>query len=249
MGLVFSGWIFRPRLVPTLFAVVGFLFLCSLGNWQLRRREAALERRAEFLARIADPPFSADAPPPDPDGRRASVVGLPDWSRVMLVAGKYMWMQAGYRVILPVHVSGAAPDLGWVLVDVGWIPADEAELILSNEQNQSGERTYTGLVRTFEEKPDAAGLFEKEQGYQRRWKDYSPLTMGSAVGKTVPNWILTDGEGVAAGADIPDRVPPVSGWVAEPELLPHGQYAFTWFSLAFTLLAVWGSYSMQRKAV
>jgi surfeit locus 1 family protein len=232
---------FRPSLVPTLFVALGLLLLCSLGSWQLRRRAEAVEERDRYYTRLAEPPFDVAAAPPDADLRRATVTGTPDWDHHLLVHGKYMWMQPGYQVIVPVAFAGGA-----VLVDAGWVPQDEWALILERERAAGGTRSYAGLARAWVEDPQAAGTFPVVDGYQRDWRAVSPIAMGRAAGVEVPGWVLVDGEGIGPEAEIPDREPPIGGWRTEPQERPHGQYAFTWFSLAVCLLGMWGSASTRR---
>jgi cytochrome oxidase assembly protein ShyY1 len=219
---------------------LGVLLLGNLGAWQIRRMGEARLERERYAARLAEPAFDVLAPPADPDLHRGKLVGMPDWDHYVLQAGKYMWGQIGYQLIVPVHGSG-----GTVLVDVGWVPADEVELVVSKERAVPGERTYEGLVRVVAEDPDARGAFAPEGGYQRRWRALSPHAM--APGVDVPSFVLVDGEGIDADADIPDRELPVSGWRTEPQQRPHGEYAFTWFSLMITLVLVWISASFRKE--
>ncbi len=237
-----TPWTFRPRVAPTVFAVLGFAFLCSLGAWQLRRREEARNARAFGEARLAESAFDADAAPSDPDWRRASVTGVPDWKRRMVLPSRTMWLQQGQQWIVPVR-TGAGHD---VLVNVGWVPDDEAAVVLAREVALEGARTYTGLARVVEEIPDAPAD-PVTGGHVVRWKQVAPKQMAEMLGGDVLPWVLVDGEGIAADAPIPDRAPPVGGWRTTLPERPHGEYALTWFSLAFTLLGVWGSVSVRRE--
>ena len=230
---------FRPRAGPTIGAALGVLILGSLGVWQLRRLSEAGAVRLLFEQRIAQEPFDGTAPPADPDLRRVRVSGVPDWDHYLLLAGKYMWGEVGYQLLVPVRGAGGA-----VLVNAGWVPADEVEPTLARERAVVGERSYEGLARVFSEDASAAGTFPLEDGYQRRWRGISPKAMAGGV--EVPAFVVYEGEGIAADAEIPDREPPIGGWRTEAPERPHGQYAFTWISLMFTLVLVWASASTQR---
>lgn len=235
---------FRPRLVPSLFALAGLSILLSLGTWQLRRMWAADEARARFESRLAEPAFDGSDPPADPHERRARLSGRPDWDRHLLILGKYMWMYIGYQVIVPVRLDGG----GTVLVDVGWVPKDEWDLILARERAQGAERRYEGLARVPEPGEGmarAAGA--PAEGFVREWRRVDPAEMGRALGEPVAPWILVDGPGLGADDPISDRDPPIAGWRMVPHAIAHGQYAFTWYSLAATLLLVWGSASFRRE--
>lgn len=230
---------FRPTPGFSLFALVGVGILCSLGTWQLNRRAQATETRARYFERLAEPPFDARTPPPDPDLRRVFLEGTPDWDHRFYVHGKYMWMQPGLQLHVPVRMDDGA----WVIVDAGWIPMDEAEQFVEIERAVPGPRRYAGLARALPERADSAGTFPLTDGYQRSWRTADPISMGRAAGLTTPGWLVVDGEGLAADADIPDRMPPISGWRAEPQTMPHTEYAFTWFGLALSLVLVWVSAS------
>ena len=160
----------------------------------------------------------------------------------MRIAGKYMWMEIGEQLVVPVRT-----DDGWVLVNVGWVPLDESALIVARERGEPAPRRYSGLMRAAVE-PDARGDFPFEDGFQRRWRSADVAAMGAQLGEgaRVAPLILVEGEGLPADAPIPDRQPPIGGWRTTPPERPHGQYAFTWFSLAFTLVGVWASMSLQR---
>lgn len=219
------------------------MILASLGTWQLNRLDEAAGNRSRFSERLAAPPFDAFAPPADPDLRRVRVTGVPDWDHHVLLGGKYMWGVVGYQLIVPVRAAG-----GSVLVNTGWVPADEVELILARERSGAGALAYEGLARVYAEEPTAKGAFPPanapEPGFQRHWRAISPQAM--AAGTEVAQFVVFEGEGLAPDAAIADRVPPIGGWRTEAPERPHVQYAVTWFSLMLTLLLVWMSASVQR---
>jgi surfeit locus 1 family protein len=217
------------------FAAVGCAFLSSLGAWQVGRLHESEADRAAYAARLDEPAFDADAPPDDPADRRVRVTGTPRWDRYFLLAGKYMWSKPGYQLLVPVRTVAGAN----VVVNLGWIPADEVELILPNERAIPTPRTFEGIARVYPEDPDARGTFGEDDGYARRWRALSPRAMGAQAGVDVPGWIVVEGKGLGPDEDIPDRTPPIGGWRTEAPTRPHGEYAFTWFSLATTLFAVW----------
>lgn len=226
--------------MPTAFTVVGLAILVSLGVWQVRRMGEASAREAEFAARLAEPPFDAAAPPADAGDRRGRVTGTPRWDRHFLLAGKYMWSQVGYDLLVPVELDGGA-----VIVDLGWVPAEEAEAVVARERAVAAPRTFEGLARVYPEDGDARGTFAPEDGYQRRWRAPAPRAMGEQAGLVVTPWILVAGEPLGASETPKDREPPIGGWRAELPKRPHGEYALTWFSIAAVLLGVWLSASFQ----
>lgn len=228
---------FRPSPGFTVFMVIGVSLLWSLCGWQLRRRAEAAAERVAYAERLDLPAFDAASPPAEPEFRRVRITGSPDWAHAQRVIGRYMWSQQGEQLIVPVGTGQGS----WVWVDVGWVPEDEADAIIAREQAAGSVRTYVGIARPYPETPDAA-----VPGAPGRWRAVSPGAMASALGIQTPSWLVIDGEGLADDADIPDRVPPISGWRTTPAQRPHGEYAFTWFGLGLTLLLVWGSASLSR---
>ena len=133
-----------------------------------------------------------------------------------------------------------------MLVNVGWVPDDEAALVLARETAVAGERTYAGLARVVDEVPSAQAD-PVTGGHVVRWKQVAPKQMAAMLGGDVLPWVLVEGEGIPEDAAIPDRAPPIGGWRTTLPERPHGEYALTWFSLAVTLLGVWGSLSVRRE--
>jgi surfeit locus 1 family protein len=242
-----SRWTFRPGRGATVFAVIGFALLVSLGTWQLRRRAEAASLRALGEERLAAPAFDAADPPDDPDWRRVRVTGTPDWDHLLVLPSRFMWMQPGQQWIVPVRPEGGAGRI--VLVNVGWVPDDEAEPILARERAMASPRTYEGLARIPEPFPAARAEGADPAGYPRRWRGVAPGQMGEALGMDLAPFVVVEGEGIAETAEIPDRAPPVGGWRTTLPERPHGQYALTWFCLAATLVGVWLSLSVRREEV
>ena len=192
--------------------------------------------RELYAERLLLPAFDASRPPDAPELRRVQASGTPDWDHVQRILGRYMWTQPGVQLLVPLTIEG-----GHVLVDVGWVPEDEADAIIQRERAAGKERTYSGIARPFTDDPDAA----LQGGEPGEWRAVSPPAIGRELGITLPDWVVVDGEGLGADADIPDRVPPISGWRMVPVQRPHGEYAFTWFGLGMSLCLVWLSMSFS----
>ena len=196
--------------------------------------------RLLFEERLALPAFDAAYPPTDATFRRVHAAGAPDWDHVQRVLGRYMWSQPGVQLILPVQLeTPGEPRPAWVLVDIGWVPTDEADAIIRRERAAGVIRSYAGIARPFTDELSA-------RIDVARWRSVSPAAMAAELGVQVPQWVVVDGEGLDDQAPILDRVPPISGWRSAPSQRPHGEYAFTWFSLGLTLAAVWLSLSFSK---
>ena len=246
-------WRFRPRLGPTAFMVLGVGFLASLGSWQLRRLDEATALRASYVARMAAPAFdAAGAVPPDPDRARVHLRGTPDWDRRMILPNRYLWNYPGMNWVVPVQVEGSDRV---VLVDVGWVPSDEAEAVLARERARPGLRVVEGLARVAPASDDTVSSRIVVEGSgapatgsaPTRWARVAPSTMAASVGVAPQSFYVVEGAGLAEDEDIADRDPPIGGWRTTPPERPHAQYAFTWYALGLTLAAVWLSASFRRE--
>ena len=178
--------------------------------------------------------------PPDAELRRVQVSGTPDWDHVQRIIGRYMWTQPGMQLVVPVATAGG----GRVLVDIGWVPDEDADAIIERERAAGPTRTWAGIARPFSDDPEAA----LAGGPTGEWRAVSPPAIGRLLGSSFPTWVVIDGAGLGPDENIPDRVPPVSGWRTVPVQRPHGEYAFTWFGLGMSLVLVWLSLSFSRTA-
>lgn len=239
------SWRIRPTRVPTVFTACGLVLLFSLGTWQLNRRSESASLRIFYAERLAEPAVDVGTQSTDLDWRRGYVEGVPEWDRHVVVMGKYMWMQPGQHLIVPVRTAAGRV----VLVNIGWVPTDEYEAIVGREAAIPGARRFEGLARELPPDPQARGTFPEEAGRALRWRAVDVRAMADAMAlHDVAPALLIEGEGLAVDADIPDRVPPIGGWRVAPPERPHGEYAVTWFSLAITLVGVWLSLSVRRDS-
>ncbi|MGH7740436.1 MAG: SURF1 family protein [Candidatus Eiseniibacteriota bacterium] len=140
----------RLALAAVLFAAA--LVCLRLGFWQLARLEekrALNDTRAEVLA---EPPIRLSDISPDmgrPAGRRVSASGRFDESRQVLLSGVVKDGEPGVRVVTPLILASG----GAVLVDRGWLPAQDAVTARPVDYPEPGPRSVLGVVE-----PLAQGL-------------------------------------------------------------------------------------------
>lgn len=223
--------------------MLGLGLFCSLGSWQLSRRQQAAAEEDRWRERLALPAFDLAEPPDDADLRVGRVRGIPDWDAVRLVVGRWDRNRPGYGLVVPVAQEGDDP---WIVVDLGWVPADGVEPVLAAERARAAPRTWEGLVRSTSEDASAAeGLPAEADGTRRYWRKVSPREM--FPDRAVSALVLQEGVGLAEEEPSPDREPPIGGWPAQPHHRPHGEYAATWFGIAAALILFWVYGSLQES--
>ncbi|MDF2780841.1 MAG: hypothetical protein K0S96_645, partial [Geminicoccaceae bacterium] len=137
---------FRPQLWPTLVAAGGFAVLLALGTWQVERlhwKEALIAERA---AQLAAPPEPLPAQSDDWrawDFRRVTVAGEFRHEAEQLYGVAAVAGRVGHDVLTPL----VRPDGAAVLVDRGWVPADQAHPAARRQGQLQGRVEITGIAR------------------------------------------------------------------------------------------------------
>ncbi len=239
-----------PRRFPfwlTACTLLGFALLVGLGNWQWRR----LGEKEAFLAALNRQVAAEPVPLP------ATPLPL---TRVV-VSGEFL---AGKS--LPVHATLSAPEPGkspgglgfwWVtplamadgrivLVNRGFVPAGRDNRPIPPE-TPAGPQTIVGLVR----EPDAGNFFlpNDDPARQDFFKQDAALlapAVGLALqpaGPVVPLMVDAERSGSAlqppVGLDVRKLIAEVPN--------NHLSYAFTWWGLALTLLAVYAAFLLSGR--
>lgn len=225
---------FRPSLWATLITVPAVLVMLGLGTWQMQRLawKEDLVRRVEqrlHAAPIPLPPTIAD--PEALEFRPVTVTGRFLNDKELLLVARPRQGQAGYELLTPLQ-RPAEEGGGVVLVNRGFLPMDKRDAASRPESRVEGPVTVTGLVRL----PQPAG-----------W-----LQPGNRPG--AESWMRLDLPAMAAAVKLESVAPlavemtpdpargnaPLNGIQPLVELPNnHRQYAFTWYSLAATLVVVY----------
>jgi surfeit locus 1 family protein len=135
-----------------------------------------------------------------------------------------------------VRLDGAA-----VLVDRGWVPADQAHPAARRQGQLEGRVEITGIARYRAE--GRPGWFTPDnQPEQRLWYSYDLPALEAAVGmELLPVVVEADATANPGGLPRGGRTNLV---------LPnnHLQYAITWYGLAAALVAIYVAVSLERSA-
>jgi surfeit locus 1 family protein len=222
---------FRPLLVPSLITLAMLAALVSLGTWQLHRRawKAHLLADIDRAEHAAPVPLGADTPD---RFTKISVSGT--------LRPGFALYGAEVRDDVPVSRLGAhmleildRAGQSSVLVDLGWVPADEHDVV----RGVTGAVTLTGYIRP----PDRPGwLSAADDPARRRFYTLDPRKIGTALGAPhlAPYTVIALGKPAANGPVPADALP------RPPD--NHLEYALTWFGLAITLLCIYASWVRGR---
>jgi surfeit locus 1 family protein len=223
---------------PTVASLIGLATLLSLGFWQLERMAWKEDLLAKIHARAYGEPSSlpADWKPARDEFRRVRVAGkfLHDAETPVhgLAPGQRGAPLQGFYLFTPLRLSSGT----LVMVNRGFVPTELRDPASRPGSRPEGEVVVTGLVRA----PEQPGWFVPEnRPEEERWFIRDPQQFAAAKGLSAAPFYI---EAEAAG---PGEWP--RGGQARLELPNnHLQYAFTWFGLAVTLVAVFVAFVRRR---
>ncbi len=233
----------RALLWPAVATALGVALLLTLGFWQFRRlgEKEALIARIESRVHVAP----QELPPP---GRWSQPAGY-DFTHVR-ASGHYLQGPEALIFMKPPEGLGSEPgymvvtgfalsDGPILLVERGFVPVSKAA-DAAGRAPPSGETVVTGLMRA----PQSRNAFTPADDPARFiWFTRDPGAIAARLG--LPNaapFTLALETPESAGPNGFPRLVPVT-----PEIVNnHLSYAFTWFSLALALLAVFGVFARGR---
>jgi surfeit locus 1 family protein len=220
--------------------VLAVALLCMrLGFWQLHRLEERRARNSATVARMAEPPVQLSSMMMDSAGllfRRASVSGVYDDARTIIVAGRTYRGVPGVYVLTPLRVGNAA-----VLVNRGWMPAADAANVNLDGIRESSPKDQTGLIVELTRDPRPADR-DTSAGFRRVWFHVGH----AALQREFPYPLATYAVQLLPAGDAP-RFPKR----VDPPALdegPHLGYAIQWFSFAIIAVTGWLIILLRSKS-
>jgi surfeit locus 1 family protein len=227
---------FRPRLVPTLFAVPTVLLCLGLGIWQVQR----LEWKEGLIAMRAVATQAAPVPAPQTLAQARALEYRPVTAEGVFLNDRELYLHAiapngreGYQILTPLLVAEGRA----ILVDRGFVPTELRDPAKREAGQLSGTHRVTGLLRLppggrpnwFLPDNDAA----KNHWF---WVDLSAMQAADNLENVAPYYLDAD------------KTPNPGGWPrGGADLLPelpnnHLQYAITWFALAVAMGVIYVVY-------
>jgi surfeit locus 1 family protein len=230
-----AGFSFEPGLVTTAATAAFVALTLWLGNWQMDRAGEKRARQALFEARMHDNPLrltGAVAAAEPLLYRHVRIAG--EWipARQFFVDNQVRDGRAGFHVITPLALADGKAT---VLVNRGWVERTRDYPRPPPAPAPEGRAEVGGMAM----RPPARYL---ELGTQTVsgsvWQNLSIERYAAATGLALlPVVVLqeTPPTGLAPVRETPDA-----------GIAKHIEYAFTWFALAATALALWGALNLRR---
>jgi surfeit locus 1 family protein len=232
----------RAWLFTTLLVFAGTALCIRLGIWQFDRldQRRAFNTQVETMraADLLDLNKNIPADISSMEWRAVTVTGKYDFEHQVALRNQYNGDQYGYHLITPLLFDG-----GSVLVDRGWVPADEnAAPAAWRAYDESGLVTVTGQIRLGQDKPAFGGVADPQAAHLDVWNNLNIVRISTQS----PYPILP--VYVQPNADGNDSVPPIPYQpVVELTEGSHFGYALQWFSFA-TILFVGYPFFLRKQA-
>ena len=235
----FGSLEFRPGRWPTLITLLMFGILLSLGFWQLDRADQKRALLAEYQAGTTTALLRLDANLSSVEGlqyQSASVSGRYDAAHQFLLDNRTHNGMAGYEVLTPLKLTGAAVG---VLVNRGWVPLGGSREYLPAVAVGGGERSVTGRIRDVSEKGFSLGREQARTGWPYRILRVDIAAPEHELGYPLLPLVL-----------LLDPAQP-DGYARDWHPLTFGPernvgYAVQWFSLATTLLIIYVAVNLKK---
>src|SRR5215207_2018110 len=152
----------RQWLFATLLVIAGTALCIRLGIWQLDRLEQRRAFNAQFEAARAQPALDLNQEQPknitEMEWRSVKVTGEYDFVNQVAVRNQYYGSQYGYHLLTPLSFDGHV-----VLVDRGWIPAEDNAApslpeLAWRKYDEAGTVDVSGQIRLGRAKPTIGGV-------------------------------------------------------------------------------------------
>lgn len=232
---------FRPGLVPTLAAsalLPGFL---ALGVWQLERADEKRLLQGEYDARAQGPAVRVEPRvqrAEDLRFYRVTARGRYETPHQFFVDNRVHQARAGFHVVTPLKIEDSEVR---VLVNRGWVPLGNDRAQLPPIETPTGVQEISGVATVPTDKPFRLNpeVPLRDNG-QTVWQHVDLGGFASSVRYPVqPVIILLDPGSSAAGF--------TRDWSRlDAGIAVHQGYAFQWFMLALTLLALYLIFGFRR---
>jgi len=228
---------FRPALWMTVFSVMAFGILVTLGSWQIYRMQWKAELIAEFEDRAHSTPIPVTSLSFDEPQRyqRVFVEGVWLHQHEVQLTGRTFEGTAGYHIITPLRLD----DDRIILINRGWVSQDYREPAQRPATLTTGLIQVDGIVRL----PAKKGYFVPENDLANGdWFTLSiaDISQYSGLGDSIVNTFTVD----ALRPDGP-YVLPIGVGVNITLPNNHWQYALTWYGIALGLVGVYFSWHRQ----
>lgn len=237
----------RRWFLTTLLVICAVAVLVRLGIWQLDRLEARRSFNTRVTAQVNAPQLNLNQDPSIPglDGmeyRKVQVIGEYDHSNQIALRNQYWENQWGVHLVTPLKIQGSQET---ILVDRGWIPAEQYQSGEWSVFDEPGQVTVTGILRKSQDRADFGSRRDpdKQPGEQsqhswnfvniERLSTIMELSLMPAYIQQAPDPTWTS---------LPYRYQPTLDLTEGP----HFGYALQWFTFA-AILGMGYPFFIQRQ--
>lgn len=233
---------FRAELWPTLAVAALVPAMVALGFWQLHRAGEKQALQEEYDARATGPVVRIEPRlqrAEDLRFYRVTVRGAYETANQLYIDNRVHQGRAGYHVVTPFRIEGG--DVR-VLVNRGWIPPGPDRAQLPPAAIPEGVQEITGIATVPSDKPFRLGAEAalRHDG-QTLWQHMDLVRFAASVRYPVQPVIVLLGPESAAGGFTRE-------WSRlDAGIAVHQGYAFQWFMLATTLLAIYLFLGWRRR--
>jgi surfeit locus 1 family protein len=226
----------RRWILTTLLVVAAMGVMARLGIWQLDRLEGRRAFNARVLAQTSQPTLALEDQALEADlagmeYRQAFVTGEYDHEHQIALRNQYWGNQWGVHLVTPLRVAGSEAV---ILVDRGWIPAEEFKSGNWSQFDEPGVVSVSGVIRAPRNEADFGSRSDPTpapgEGALKAWN----FVNVEGLEKQMPYPLLP-----AYIQQAPDPSWTEMPYRSQPEIEisegPHMSYAIQWFSFAAVL--------------
>lgn len=223
----------RRWLAATVIVVFGVGLCVRLGIWQLDRLDARRAFNARVQAQVDQPPLellpeALTADVYNQEYRKVIVSGRYDHSQEIAIINQASGAEWGVHLVTPLVIEGSRTA---VMVDRGWIPAEDYQNGAWSKYREPGRVTVEGIFRRPQVKADWGGRTDPplsgDEGFRKSWNFVNLGELSKQVDHPLLNAYIQQAPD-PAWTGLPRRSLP------ELELTegPHMGYALQWFTFA-----------------
>jgi len=255
--------VFRPRVGPTVVALIMIAIMISLGIWQVHRLAWKTDLLATIAARINGPAVPLPATLADPSNwafRSVNLTGYFDPDHALWLYGRTYDGKAGIHLLVPLIRAEGNP----VLVDRGFVPFEQGSKLanfkpvfdphrlvppvhdseIGDLLLRRGSVEISGVVRL----PEGGGLFTPPNQPDRNiWYSVNMPDMSKQLGMPLAPIYIAEKPGDNPNLGIQFDWPAATGGT-EGTGIPndHRSYAIFWYSMAVVLAGIYVISSVSR---
>jgi len=238
---------YRRWIITTILVICAMGVMVRLGIWQLDRLESRRSFNTRVQAQVDAAPLDLNQEAAIPDlaemeYRKVNVRGTYDHSNQIALRNQYWGNQWGVHLVTPLLISGTDQT---ILVDRGWIPAEDFQTGDWSKFDEPGVVIVAGILRRSQEKADFGSRSD-------------PQVQPGEVSPAAWNFVNIERLSILMSLSLfPAYIQqaPEPSWTALPyrsqpalDLTegPHFGYALQWFTFA-TILGLGYPFFIQRQ--